>query len=277
MPDFSFIVKNTLVANGVFTANSTLTQSNNLNVSLATNTATLNTTGLANVATLLAGSLTAGANAISAYSNTTAAIYGQSNSSYGVHGQSNSLPGVYGISNTNAGIQGVSNTGYGIYAVSNTGVGAYIQSNTGTIAQFANATAVFATLVANGNLGVGTATPGYKLDVAGVINSSTGGFRFPDGTTQISAGSTTFAVPGTVTFPNGLIMKWGYGDLVGGTLAVSFSTAFPHNCLVVFTTPLGSTTSVTYSAVAYSALTASGVTFSGPGTSYGFYWQAIGY
>ena len=41
---------------------------------------------------------------------------------------------------------------------------------------------------AAGNVGIGpSSTPAYKLDVAGVINSSSGGFRFPDGTTQVTA------------------------------------------------------------------------------------------
>lgn len=39
----------------------------------------------------------------------------------------------------------------------------------------------------NGNVGVGTNAPGYKLDVAGAVRSSTGGFVFPDGTTQTTA------------------------------------------------------------------------------------------
>jgi hypothetical protein len=37
-----------------------------------------------------------------------------------------------------------------------------------------------------GNVGIGTTSPGYKLDVAGQIHSSTG-YVFPDGTTQTTA------------------------------------------------------------------------------------------
>ena len=43
------------------------------------------------------------------------------------------------------------------------------------------------TLQAGGNVGIGTNTPGSKLDVAGQIRSSTGGFMFPDGTLQVTA------------------------------------------------------------------------------------------
>ena len=38
-----------------------------------------------------------------------------------------------------------------------------------------------------GNVGVGTQTPGQKLSVAGMIQSTTGGFVFPDATVQITA------------------------------------------------------------------------------------------
>ena len=41
---------------------------------------------------------------------------------------------------------------------------------------------------ASGNVGIGITSPSYKLDVAGTIHSSTGGFRFPDGSTQTTAG-----------------------------------------------------------------------------------------
>lgn len=58
--------------------------------------------------------------------------------------------------------------------------------------QFWEATGSFArfTLTQAGTVGIGTATPnaGYKLDVAGHIRSSSGGFVFPDGTIQTTAG-----------------------------------------------------------------------------------------
>jgi hypothetical protein len=42
-----------------------------------------------------------------------------------------------------------------------------------------------------GNVGIGTTTPGQPLSVAGTIESTTGGFKFPDGTTQVSATTTS--------------------------------------------------------------------------------------
>lgn len=46
-----------------------------------------------------------------------------------------------------------------------------------------------------GYVGIGTTTPGSKLAVNGVIESTSGGIKFPDGTTQISSG---FTPAGTV-------------------------------------------------------------------------------
>jgi hypothetical protein len=43
----------------------------------------------------------------------------------------------------------------------------------------------------SGNVGVGTATANSKLTVAGLIETTTGGVKFPDGTTQITAGAGT--------------------------------------------------------------------------------------
>lgn len=39
----------------------------------------------------------------------------------------------------------------------------------------------------NGNVGIGVNTPAHKLDVAGTVRSSSGGFVFPDGTVQTTA------------------------------------------------------------------------------------------
>ena len=38
-----------------------------------------------------------------------------------------------------------------------------------------------------GNVGIGTVSPAQKLSVVGIIESTTGGIKFPDGTTQTSA------------------------------------------------------------------------------------------
>ena len=40
-----------------------------------------------------------------------------------------------------------------------------------------------------GNVGIGTSNPGQKLSVVGIIESTSGGVKFPDGTTQTTAAS----------------------------------------------------------------------------------------
>ena len=62
---------------------------------------------------------------------------------------------------------------------------------------------------ADGGVGIGTTSPGEQLTVAGTIQSTSGGFRFPDGTLQTSAASTA-APEGDIT------SVWAGPGLLGG-------------------------------------------------------------
>jgi hypothetical protein len=55
------------------------------------------------------------------------------------------------------------------------------------------------TIVPDGNVGIGTTDPDQKLSVNGTIYARAGGFKFPDGSVQISA---------AVAFPVGTILNW---------------------------------------------------------------------
>ena len=50
----------------------------------------------------------------------------------------------------------------------------------------------------SGNVGIGTTSPGQKLTVAGTIESTTGGIKFPDGSTQTTAATGGASVTTTV-------------------------------------------------------------------------------
>ncbi|HEU4597119.1 MAG TPA: hypothetical protein VFS10_18450 [Pyrinomonadaceae bacterium] len=81
----------------------------------------------------------------------------------------------------------------------NGGVGGSIVLNGGTGGTGSTPGAAGNVVLANlrGNVGVGTASPTYKLDVAGQVRSSSGGFVFPDGTVQTTA--VTSGGSGTIT------------------------------------------------------------------------------
>lgn len=58
---------------------------------------------------------------------------------------------------------------------------------------------------AGGNVGIGTSSPGQKLTVAGTVESTSGGFKFPDGTTQTTGALEQvdiFTSSGTYTKPS---------------------------------------------------------------------------
>ncbi len=61
-----------------------------------------------------------------------------------------------------------------------------------------------------GNVGIGTTTPGQKLSVAGTIESTSGGFKFPDGTVQTSSSS------GSATMNAGNVSSGAFGSNTGG-------------------------------------------------------------
>jgi hypothetical protein len=80
------------------------------------------------------------------------------------------------------------------------------------------------TALPSGNVGIGTASPGQRLEVAGTVFSSSGGFRFPDNTVQTTAAVTT---PAT-TASNGLA-KTGNNIALGGTLTQATTIAQAGN------------------------------------------------
>src|SRR5687767_9727335 len=86
----------------------------------------------------------------------------------------------------------------------------------GTIAKFSSPSSVSDSVIVEdkfGKVGVGTGTPTSKFTVAGTIESTTGGFKFPDGTVQTSA----MKDPAVSAFQKDLHID---GDATSGSFAV---------------------------------------------------------
>ena len=76
---------------------------------------------------------------------------------------------IVAASGTNSGITATSNTGAAITSTSNTGYGIYVSSNSGPVAWFGQTSGItlnYLYIAANGNIGLGTTSPGYNLDVS---------------------------------------------------------------------------------------------------------------
>jgi hypothetical protein len=70
-------------------------------------------------------------------------------------------------------------------------------------------------VVSGGNVGVGTSVPGSRLTVAGTIESTSGGVRFPDGSIQTTAAG-----------PSGLLGSYDTGFFFA---SISQAFSFTHN------------------------------------------------
>lgn len=88
----------------------------------------------------------------------------------------------------------------------------------------------------SGNVGIGTTNPSEKLSVNGVIESKSGGVKFPDGTTQTTAStaSTYTASSSMVTAPNtstnlSCSCSDGYTVLGGGWDSVRNEAPYDHD------------------------------------------------
>jgi hypothetical protein len=114
-------------------------------------------------------------------------------------------------------------------------------------------------IISSGNVGIGNTAPGSKLTVAGTVESTTGGFKFPDATTQTTAAtgipSGTSMLFVQTAAPTGWTKSTTHNDkalrVVSGTASnggsVAFATAFASKSV---SGSIGSTTATNQSTTA---------------------------
>lgn len=98
-------------------------------------------------------------------------------------------------------------------------------------------TTISSVVFPNGKVGIGMASPAEKLSVNGKIESTTGGFKFPDGSVQTAAANTTFTKVRNSSSPIEIIGGGGGGGwssvalmtVPGGTYLVSATVEFRNN------------------------------------------------
>jgi hypothetical protein len=88
---------------------------------------------------------------------------------------------------------------------------------------------------------------------------------------------TNASTTGSMTFPNGIILKWGGGSTSGGTATITYATAFPTATLRVHLTLSGTGPATANSIIVDTNPSRTAFNaYSPAGVAYGFNWLAIG-
>lgn len=133
-----------------------------------------------------------------------------------------------------------------------------------------------ATMVGTMSVG-GAATIAGAATVTGALTGSTNattGNQIPN----LSQFPYTSGDPGTMTLPNGMIIKWGSTTMTAGSGSVTFATQFPSACDNVQLSYGGGTTTLSVNALAVGAKSATAFAIWGPAAVTALvYWYAIGH